>query len=139
MDRGTITTDAGGLWRREGEKRTGIIAQFAAACFRDQRDPVRIEHGVKELVAQRVEGLALGCEDLDGARDEMENRIKEQLRLFADRPSTACRRGSQIRLYFSALAYLLMQARRLGWQETELAKAQCTTLGLKLLKIGVLQ
>jgi hypothetical protein len=78
-------------------------------------------------------------EDLYCARGEMENRIKEQLMLFADRTSTAYLRSNQIRLYFSSVAYLLMQAlRRLGLQGTELAKAQCTTLRLKLLKIGAL-
>ena len=78
-------------------------------------------------------------EDLYCARGEMENRIKEQLMLFADRTSTAFLRSNQIRLYFSSVAYLLMQAlRRLGLQGTELAKAQCTTLRLKLLKIGAL-
>lgn len=76
-------------------------------------------------------------EELYCARGEMENRIKEQLMLFADRTSTAYLRSNQIRLYFSSVAYLLMQAlRRLGLQGTEMAKAQCTTLRLKLLKIG---
>ena len=42
FDGGAITTDAGGLLLREVEKRTGIIAQFAA-CFRDHGDPARIE------------------------------------------------------------------------------------------------
>ena len=50
FDGGTITSDAGGLLLREVEKRTGIIAQFAA-CFRDRRKPERIEHRVEELVA----------------------------------------------------------------------------------------
>ena len=50
------------------------------------------------------------------ARGEMENRIKEQqLALFADRTSTALMRSNQLRLYFSSIAYGLMQAfRRLG-------------------------
>jgi hypothetical protein len=78
-------------------------------------------------------------EELYCARGEMENRIKEQLALFADRTSTAWLRSNQIRLYLSSVAYLLMEAlRRLGLQGTELAKAQCTTLRLKLLKIGAL-
>ena len=64
FDGGAITSDAGGLLLREVEKRTGIIAQFAA-CFQDHRDPERIEHTVKELVAQRVYALALGYEDLN--------------------------------------------------------------------------
>jgi hypothetical protein len=71
-------------------------------------------------------------------RGEIENRIKEQqLGLFADRTSTATMRGNQIRLYFSTVAYMLMHAlRRIGLQGTELAQAQCTTIRLKLLKIG---
>jgi len=78
-------------------------------------------------------------EELYCARGEMENRIKEQLMLFSDRTSTAYLRSNQIRLYFSSLAYVLMQAlRRLGLQETEMAQAQCTTVRLKLLKIGAL-
>ena len=78
-------------------------------------------------------------EELYCARGEMENRIKEQLMLFADRTSTAFMRSNQIRLYFSSIAYLLMEAlRRLGLKATELAQAQATTIRLKLLKIGAL-
>ena len=78
-------------------------------------------------------------EELYCARGEMENRIKEQLMLFSDRTSTAYLRSNQIRLYFSSVAYVLMQAlRRLGLQGTEWAQAQCMTVRLKLLKIGAL-
>jgi Transposase DDE domain group 1 len=73
------------------------------------------------------------------ARGEMENRIKEQLMLFSDRTSTHYLRSNQLRLYFSSIAYVLLQMlRRLGLQGTELAQAQCTTIRLKLLKIGAL-
>jgi len=73
------------------------------------------------------------------ARGEMENRIKEQLMLFADRTSTAFLRSNQIRLYFSSMAYLLVEAlRRLGLRGTEFAQAQATTIRLKVLKIGAL-
>jgi len=59
--------------------------------------------------------------------------------LFADRTSTAYLRSNQLRLYFSSVAYVLLQMlRHLGLQGTELAKAQCTTIRLKLLKIGAL-
>ncbi len=78
-------------------------------------------------------------EELYCARGEMENRIKEQLMLFADRPSTAFLRSNQNRLYFSSVAYLLREAlRRLGLQATDLAHAQMATIRLKLLKIGAL-
>ena len=73
------------------------------------------------------------------ARGDMENRIKEQLMLFSDRTSTHYLRSNQLRLYFSSIAYVLLQMlRRLGLQGTELAQAQCSTIRLKLLKIGAL-
>jgi hypothetical protein len=77
-------------------------------------------------------------ETLYCARGEMENRIKEQqLGLFSDRTSTATMRGNQLRLYFSSIGYILMHdLRRLALQGTELERAQCTTIRLKLLKIG---
>lgn len=78
-------------------------------------------------------------EELYCARGDMENRIKEQLTLFADRVSTESLRANQVRMYFSAIAYTLLQAlRRLGLQGTDLAQAQCSTIRGQLLKIGVL-
>ena len=72
------------------------------------------------------------------ARGDMENRIKEQqLGLFADRTSTATMRANQLRLYFSSFAYVLLHGlRRLGLAGTTYAKAQSTTIRVKLLKIG---
>jgi hypothetical protein len=73
------------------------------------------------------------------ARGEMENRIKEQMCLFADRLSTDEMKGNQLRLYFSALAYTLVEAlRRLALKGTEWAQAQVDTIRLKLFKIGVI-
>ena len=64
FDGGTITTEGGGLLLHQVEQKTGILRQFAA-CFRDFRDPTRIDHTVEELVRQRVYALALGYEDLN--------------------------------------------------------------------------
>jgi len=77
-------------------------------------------------------------EDLYCARGEMENRIKEQqMCLFADRTSAESLRANQIRLWFSSLAYVLLQAvRRVGLAGTAMARARCDTIRLKLLKIG---
>jgi hypothetical protein len=74
------------------------------------------------------------------ARGDMENRIKEQqLDLYADRTSTARLWSNPIRLYLSAFAYVLLQTlRRLGLHGTEMARAQCGTIRLRLLKIGAL-
>ena len=76
-------------------------------------------------------------EDLYCERGEMENRIKEQLSLFAGRVSAETLQANQLRLNFSAAAYVLLHGlRRLGLQGTELARAQATTIRLRLLKIG---
>jgi hypothetical protein len=78
-------------------------------------------------------------ESLYCARGEMENRIKEQLCLFSDRLSTDEMKGNQLRLYFSALAYTLMEAlRRLGLKGTDWAQAQVDTIRLKLFEIGAI-
>jgi hypothetical protein len=76
-------------------------------------------------------------EELYCARGDMENRIKEQFSLFADRVSAETMRANQMRLYLSAMAYLLVSGlRRLGLKATELAQAQVSTIRTKLLKIG---
>jgi hypothetical protein len=76
-------------------------------------------------------------EDLYCARGDMENRIKEQFMLFADRVSAASMRANQLRLYLSVMAYLLVSGlRRLGLRTTQLASAQISTIRLRLLKIG---
>src|SRR3954453_15914908 len=62
FDGGDITSDGGALLLRKTEQLTGIIHQFAA-CFTDYRKPDLIEHTVAELIAQRVDALALGYED----------------------------------------------------------------------------
>ncbi len=77
-------------------------------------------------------------EDEYCARGEMENRIKEQqLCLFADRTSANTMRANQLRLWFSSVAYTLLQVlRQFGLQGTKFARARCDTIRLKLLKIG---
>jgi hypothetical protein len=130
----------------------------AARVFRELQYRTRQSWSRKRRVVAKAEYLAKGAnprfvvtsitpqqmaarqlyEDFYCARGDMENRIKEQqLWLFADRTSTAYLRSNQIRLYFSSFAYLLMHAlRRLGLKGTEMARAQCGTIRLKLLKIG---
>ena len=72
------------------------------------------------------------------ARGDMENRIKEQqLGLFADR--TSCHKfiANQFRVLLASAAYVLIEhIRRTVLQGTELAKAQVTTIRLKLFKIA---
>lgn len=77
-------------------------------------------------------------EDVYCQRGDMENRIKEcQRDLFADRMPAAEMRVNQLRLWFAAMAYVLLCAlRRIALGRTELAKATCATIRLRLLKIG---
>jgi hypothetical protein len=57
--------------------------------------------------------------------------------LFSDRTSTHAFDTNQLRLWFSSLAYVLMQAlRQHCLSQTELATAQLGTIRTKLLKIG---
>jgi hypothetical protein len=92
---------------------------------------------VTSLGRNQVAGRVL-YEDVYCARGDMENRIKEcQADLFADRTPTATMRANQLRLWFASFAYVLVCAlRRLALAGTELAKATCGSIRLKLLKIG---
>lgn len=91
---------------------------------------------VTSLSAERWKAQEL-YEELYCARGDMENRIKEQFWLFADRVSAETMRANQMRLYWSVMAYVLVSGlRRLGLKATELAQAQVATIRTKLLKIG---
>ena len=110
---------------------------------RTRRVVAKAEHLDKgpnpRFIVTSLEGEARWLyEDLYCARGEMENRIKEQqLQMFADRTSAATLRANQTRLWFSSVAYTLIEAlRRLALTGTELARAQCETIRRTLLKIG---
>lgn len=70
-------------------------------------------------------------------RGEMENRIKEQMSLFADRLSAETMRSNQLRLYLASLAYVLVHGlRRLALKGSRWAEAQVGTIRLRLLKVA---
>jgi hypothetical protein len=132
-------------YRDFGEKvRTFTDFHYAAHTWdRERRVIAKIEHGRKganpRFILTNLEGDPQALYDtLYCARGDMENRIKEQqLGLFADRTSCHAWWPNQWRLLLSSLAYVLMETiRRTALQGTELARAQVTTLRLKLLKIG---
>jgi Transposase DDE domain group 1 len=76
-------------------------------------------------------------EDLYCARGEAENRIGEQFEMFADRASSATMTANQLRMSFSAMAYVLVDTlRRVGLRHTQFADASAQTIRLKLLKLG---
>jgi hypothetical protein len=94
---------------------------------------------VTSLSTDEWEARAL-YEDLYCARGDMENRIKEQqLDMFADRTSAHTMRANQLRLWFSSVAYVLVNLlRHFGLGGTEFENAQAGTIRLKLLKVGAL-
>ena len=125
------------------QRRFAELTYGARSWDRDRRVIARIEYGPKGANPRfTVTNLAGDGRDLYErlycARGEMENRIKEQqLQLFADR--TSCHRWwpNQFRLLLASLAYTLLDAIcRHGLAGTEMARAQCATIRLKLLKIG---
>ena len=64
FDGGTMTSDGGALLLRQTDQRLNLLPRLTA-CFEDQRSAWLISHSVRELVSQRVYGLALGYEDLN--------------------------------------------------------------------------
>lgn len=92
---------------------------------------------VTSLKPSAINGRVL-YEKVYCARGEMENRIKEQqLDLFADRTSAASLRANQLRLWFAAFAYVLIDAlRRIALRHGQFTNATCGTIRLRLLKIG---
>jgi hypothetical protein len=76
-------------------------------------------------------------EELYCARGEAENRIGEQFELFADRASSATMPANQLRMWFSAMAYVLVDTlRRVGLRHSQFADAAVHTIRLKFLKLG---
>jgi hypothetical protein len=77
-------------------------------------------------------------EELYCGRGETENVLKQQvLDLEADRMSTHYLASNQLRLWFAALAYLLLErARAIGLRGTELARATVGSVRVKLLKVA---
>ena len=137
-------------------EQTGV----AARCFKDFRYRTHKSWSRERRVVGKAEHVAKGTnprfvvtslspeqfaaqtlyEQEYCARGEMENRIKEQQRsLFADRTSCATMRANQIRLYLSTVAYILLRClREFGLKDTEMARAQCDTIRLRLFKIGAI-
>lgn len=128
---------------QQKQRLLGEVQSAAHTGDRARRVIVKAEHTEKgrnpRFVVTNLDGDARQLYDAGYcARGEMENRIKEQqLGLFADRTSCHGWWANQWRLLLSGLADTLLEAlRRIGLAGTELARAQCGTIRLKLLKIG---
>jgi hypothetical protein len=142
---GSLVEEAEQGFTETGKKQRlfGEIQYAANTWNRRRRVVVKAEHTGKgsnpRYVVTNLPGDPKKLYDkLYCARGDMENRIKEtQLDMFSDRTSCSAWWANQFRLLLSSLAYTLMEAiRRLALRGTELSKAQCGTIRLKLLKIG---
>jgi hypothetical protein len=144
---GPWTAAAATCWTLSGQPQRlfGDFAYAADSWDRPRRVIVKAEHTAQgdnpRFVVSNLPGNARGLyEVLYCERGEMENRIKEQqLMLFADRTSCHDFEANQFRLLLSAAAYVLVEAvRRLGLAGTEMARAQVSTIRLRLFKVAAL-
>jgi len=109
----------------QGDNPRFVVTNLPADGFPDDPQPQR-------FAAQPL------YEDFYCQRGQCENVLKQQLLdLKADRTSTHYLASNQLRLWFSALAYLLLERlRTLCLHGTDLAKATVGTIRLKLLKVA---
>lgn len=128
---------------REKQRLFSSLSYAAGTWDRARRVIAKAEHSAQGanprfVVTNLEEDAQRIYDDIYCARGEMENRIKEQqLGLFADRTSCQGWWANQFRLLLSSAAYVLMETiRRVGLRGTELARAQASTIRLKILKIG---
>ena len=61
---GDLSSDGGLLLLRQVDQHLGL-SRMAAAAIPDPRDPERIRHGLRDLLAQRLYALCCGYEDLN--------------------------------------------------------------------------
>jgi len=64
FDGGSMTSDGGVMLLNETDRKLGLT-QAAARCIPDPRSPLLITHAVRDMLRQRIYGLALGWEDLN--------------------------------------------------------------------------
>ena len=64
FDGGDLSSDGGLMLLRRTDERIGLT-RAVAAVFSDPRDPARITHRLRDLLAQRIYGLCCGYEDLN--------------------------------------------------------------------------
>ena len=78
---GQITSDAGALLLREADRRVGLVDAINAVIH-DPRNPVYTIHQQRDMLAQRIFGIALGYEDLN---DHAELRVDPLMQVATER------------------------------------------------------
>lgn len=66
FDQPDSSSDGGAILLKACDRKLGLIDPISA-CLRDRRDPQRVVHGLRQLVEQRVYGIACGYEDCNDA------------------------------------------------------------------------
>ncbi|MDP1902370.1 MAG: IS1380 family transposase [Rubrivivax sp.] len=64
FDGGSMTSDGGVMLLSAADRKLGLI-EAASRCIADPRNPLLITHAVRDMLRQRLYGLALGWEDLN--------------------------------------------------------------------------
>ena len=68
FDGGAMSSDGGVVLVAEANKKLGLIDRFASV-IEDERDPLRVRHGIAEMLMQRIFGIACGYEDCNDFDD----------------------------------------------------------------------
>ena len=102
FDGGHLTSDAGAALLREVDKRIGLIDAITD-CISDPRQPTKITHDLRTLLAQRIFAIAMGYEDLndhDGLRNDPLLQLVTERGIDTEQPlasaSTLCRLENRI-------------------------------------------
>jgi hypothetical protein len=64
FDAQAVTSDGGAILLRAMDRRLHLSERLAA-CVQDERDPAKVEHGVADLIRQRVYSIALGYPEVN--------------------------------------------------------------------------
>ena len=113
---GQLTSDAGAALLREVDQRIGLIDTLTR-CIPDPREPAKITHDLRTMLAQRVFAIAMGYED---GNDHHDLRNDPLLQLITQRgidptrplasPATLCRLENRIdRATLAKLAEVLVE------------------------------
>ena len=72
------SSDGGAILLKAADRRLGLT-EALAACLVDERQPGKVEHGVEELLAQRIFGIACGYADANDAARLAEDPVHKML------------------------------------------------------------
>ena len=113
---GRLTSDGGALLLRQADRASAFSSRLAG-LIPDERDPARTRHTMRELLTQRVFGIALGYEDLidhntlrdDAALQTAAGRDPGEDRALASAPTLCCLENGVDRSTLAAMSDLLVE------------------------------